>query len=122
LPDLVALTKAYGLLHEKVLSLAAERRVEVSLEEQRTLATHVHAAIARAAEAAARRSAWELHHQAHQLRNPLGSALMALTVLRGRADLGENARLVEMAERNLKRIEGMIDESVSAGEGRAAAQ
>jgi len=41
--------------------------------------------------------------------------MMALTLLRKRVDLGESARLAETAERNLRKLQGFIDEAVDEG-------
>jgi len=117
LDTLVAL-RAFGLLHSRILDIAAERGVEVSLGEHRVLASRVSAAVVRAVEGQRRQHERELHRMAHQLRNPLGSAMMALTLLRSKVDLGEGARLADMAERNLKKLEGLIDEAVDAGASR----
>jgi signal transduction histidine kinase len=115
--DATAATRAYGFLHGFVLELAAERGVAVGLFEQRTLARHVNGAIARAVSAHLKARKQELHRLAHELRNPLGSAMMALTLLRSRADLGEHTRLAEMLERNLQRLERGLEDAM-AREGR----
>jgi signal transduction histidine kinase len=116
-PDIPTTTRAFGALHTLLLELAADGEVVVSPAEQMTLATHTHAAIAWEAEAHLRQYNRELWRTAHQLRNPLGSAMMALTLLRSRVDFGQNARLAETLERNLKRIEGLIDEAVADHKG-----
>ncbi len=113
--DPAAATHAYGRLHSSILEAAAERGLDVSLVEQSTLALHVNEAIARAVTAYLRAQHHELHRVAHELRNPLGSAMMALTLLRSRADLGEHARLAEMVERNLRRLEEGIDGALARG-------
>jgi signal transduction histidine kinase len=113
--DAAAATRAYGSLHRLILEVAAERNVDVSLAEHMVLASHVNAAVLRAVAASARRHQETLHRVAHKLRNPLGSATMALTLLRSRVDLADNARLAEMLERNLQRLGGLIDEAVDRG-------
>ena len=113
--DAVVATRAFGLMHGRILDIAAERGVELSLAEHRVLASRVNAAIARAAAAQRRKHERDLHQIAHKLRNPLGSAMMALKLLRSRVDMGESARLAEMAERNLVKLQGFIDEAVDEG-------
>lgn len=110
--DVVAETRAFGALHTLILELANDRGVVISPAEQLTLASHVNAAVARATEIRLRERDQDVWRAAHQLRNPLASAMMALTLLRSRVDLGESARLADTLERNLKRIQGLIDESV----------
>jgi signal transduction histidine kinase len=113
--DPVVTTRALGLLHGRILEIAAERGVEVSLAEQLALVSQVNTAIGRAAAMQKRSHERDLHRLAHELRNPLGSAFMALKLLRARVDLGESARLAEMAERNLQKLQGLIDEAVDEG-------
>jgi signal transduction histidine kinase len=50
---------------------------------------------------------------AHDLRNPLGSALMAVTLLRTRIDAPQDVRLLDVLERNLKRVDRVIDERIA---------
>jgi signal transduction histidine kinase len=119
--DVVAVTRAFGVLHGRVVELAADVDVELTPADHRALAAVVNGAVARAAVDAAQRHCDEMYRMAHQLRNPLGSALMALTLLRARADLGEHARLADMLERNLKRLQALIDESVGEGAASTAA-
>jgi signal transduction histidine kinase len=109
-PDALTATRALGSLHGLILEIAADRGIRPTLAEQLTLASHMNIAVGRAAGLETRRHKRELRHLAHQLRNPLGSALMALALLRSRIDLGENTRLAELTERNLKRMQGLIDE------------
>jgi signal transduction histidine kinase len=111
--DPAAATRAYGVLHAALLGAAEERGMAVGLAEQRTLASHVNEAIARAVMGHMRTQHRELRRIAHELRNPLGSAMMALTLLRSRADLGEHIRLAEMLERNLHRVERGLDEGLA---------
>jgi signal transduction histidine kinase len=118
--DALAAATAFGRLHDRILEIAAERGAEVSLGEHRVLVSRVSAAVLGAVETQRRQHERELHRMAHQLRNPLGSAMMALTLLRSKVDLGEGTRLADMAERNLKKLEGLIDEAVREGESRPA--
>jgi signal transduction histidine kinase len=110
--DPLAAVYAYGALHVLILDLATERGVPVTGSEHRTLASVVHAAIAKATAAHLRRLSGEVHHVAHQLRNPLGSAIMALTLLTSRVTLGSEARLAETLARNLERLRVLIDDMI----------
>jgi len=113
--DPLAATRAYGFLHLFILEIAAERGIEVSLAEQRALAWHLNEAVVQAVAWYLRRQDRESHRIAHELRNPLGSAKMALTLLRSRADLGDHARLAEMLDRNLQRLEHELDGGLARG-------
>jgi signal transduction histidine kinase len=110
--DPVAAVHAYGALHVLILDLATERGVPVTASEQRALASVVHAAIAKATAAHLRRLSSDVHHVAHQLRNPLGSAIMALTLLTSRVTLGSEGRLAETIARNLERLRVLIDDMI----------
>jgi len=112
--DVLVATRGFGALHCLILELAAQRGVPVSPAEQLTLASHVNRAIAGAAELHLRQHDQDARRAAHQLRNPLGSAMMALTLLRSRVEFGTDARLVDTLERNLARIQGLIDEATPA--------
>jgi signal transduction histidine kinase len=112
--DPIAATRAYGFLHDCILRIATDRGVEVSLAEHRTLAGHVNEAVVRGVEWHMRTQERERHRVAHELRNALGSAKMALTLLRSRADLGAHIRLAEMLDRNLQRLERALDEGPPA--------
>ncbi len=114
------LTRAYGMMHGMILDVAAERRVEVSAEDQRRLAAYTVEAGARAMERQNENDRLRLRKVAHELRNPLGSALMALTLLRSRAELGDGGHLADTLERNLKRIQKLIDDRLAPDSAAAA--
>jgi hypothetical protein len=65
--DVLVATRAFGAVHCLLLELAADRGVAVSPAEQLTIASHVNAAIARAAEARVRRQDEDAWRAAHQL-------------------------------------------------------
>jgi signal transduction histidine kinase len=107
--DALAAVRAYTDLHVLILDLATEHNVAISASEHQALASIVHDAIVRATLAHLRSRNSEIHHVAHELRNPLGSAIMALTLLTSRVKLGDEARLAETLARNLERLRLMID-------------
>ena len=107
-----ALTRALGDLHVRIVEMAAEAGVEVSPPELAIVAVKMNSEMARAAAGIEREHDRRMRRVAHQLRNPLGSALLALTLLRSKVELGESARLADMIERNLHRLQSLIDESV----------
>jgi signal transduction histidine kinase len=114
--DAVTATQAYGSLQRFILQLAADQGIALSPADQLALATQVNAAILRAAASQTRKHERELRHIAHQLRNPLGSALLALNLLRSRTDPKDTDRLREVIERNLLRVQGLVDEAVGEGQ------
>jgi signal transduction histidine kinase len=116
--DAAGVTRAFGALHCALLELAAERGVVVSAAEQVTLADHVSGAAAAVVERRLRDRRDQAWKTSHQLRNPLGSAMMALTLLRSRVDFGESARLVETLERNLGKLKGLVEASTTEREAR----
>jgi signal transduction histidine kinase len=109
--DVRVVARAYGALERLLLELASAQGVTVSVAEQMTLGSYVSAVVIAAAEDERRESFERAYRTAHQLRNPLGSAMMAVTLLRGKVDFGPHARLVDTLERNLKRLEGLINEA-----------
>jgi nitrogen-specific signal transduction histidine kinase len=113
--DALAAAGAFARLHGLVLEVAAENSVEVTLSEHAIVATCVRSAIGELAGRAPSGAPPEMHRLAHKIRNPLGSALMAVTLLRAKVNLGDGERLAEMLERNLKRVEAILDSAVEAG-------
>jgi signal transduction histidine kinase len=113
--DPVAAVRGYGSLHSLILQIAADHKVEPSLAEQMTLAACLNDAVAASVTAHLKKRDRDIHRVAHELRNPLGSAMMALTLLRARADLGDHARFAETMDRNLRRLQALIDEWVARG-------
>jgi hypothetical protein len=113
----MVVVRAHGRLQRDILSLAAENAVDVSLAEQRAVAAVVGLAIEGAVARYLVEKDRELHRVGHDLRNPLGSALMALSLLRRRGNLGENEHLADTIERNLRRVQLLIDEKVARPSG-----
>jgi hypothetical protein len=113
--DVAAQARSYGVLHRVVTTEARVGGIELTPAEQATVTSTIHEAIARSIDTHLEGEERRLHRVAHQLRNALGSATMALTLLRARIDLGDNARLGEMLERNLLKLQGHIDTVVHAG-------
>ena len=98
-----------------VLATATAARVDVTHGDQLGLTSQIHAAVGRVFELYLEVEDRRLHRAAHQLRNALGSATMALTLLKARTEFGDDARLAEMLERNLAKLQGLIDTVVDSG-------
>jgi hypothetical protein len=111
--DPVAAAHGYGSLYSLILQVAADHKVEPSLAEQMTLAACFNDAVVASVTAHLKKRDRDIHRVAHELRNPLGSTMMALTLLRARADLGDHARFADTMDRNLRRLQALIDEWVA---------
>jgi signal transduction histidine kinase len=109
--DVRVVVRAFAALERLLLELASTHGITVSAAEQMTLASHISVAVIAAADDQSRESVERGYRTAHQLRNPLGSAMMAVTLLRGKVDFGPHARLIDTLERNLKRLETLINEA-----------
>jgi len=110
--EALAAARALAVLHGLVVETAADHDVAMSLGEHAIVASHVSGAVEALVGKTQQRA--QLEHLAHQIRNPLGSALMAASLLRAKVDLGEGARLGDMLERNLKRVETLLSGVVDA--------
>jgi rfaE bifunctional protein nucleotidyltransferase chain/domain len=119
--DVGEVVREYGVLGETILETAAAAGVPPTREECETLLGFLNAGTAEAIEAYvarrdedARRAAGEhVAFVAHELRNPLGAARVALSLLR-RTSLAESSRPVEVLERSLTRLRDLIDNVLTA--------
>jgi signal transduction histidine kinase len=115
--DLGALVREYAALRELLWDVILESGVDVSLEEVRRLFRHVTNSIAEGAvqygnardEEMRRRTAQHLAFLAHELRNPLSSARMALALMRERGEVTPS-RALDALERGLTRVGCLIDD------------
>ena len=118
--DVAEVVREYGLLHECILEIADDARVEISLHEQQVIARWLNSGIADALAQYVKRRDQERDRQtaehlgfiAHELRNPLGAARVALQRLRNR-ELNVGGRTVDLLERSLRRASEMIDNTLS---------
>jgi signal transduction histidine kinase len=111
--DAVAAARAYGALQGWISDRCAAQDVEMSPAEHRALAAWTTGAVAEVIAEERGQREEESRRIAHELRNPLGSALMALNLLRPRLSSSDEARLADTLERNLKRLERIINEKVA---------
>jgi signal transduction histidine kinase len=120
--DLREVVSEYGLLQEVVLELAAAEGLEISFVEMRDLSAAMNRGIAEAVSAFAEERRQSEARQAgkyvafisHELRNPLGGALLSLDLLDGTALDERQTRFAALARRNLNRLRGLIDQVLTA--------
>jgi signal transduction histidine kinase len=118
--DVGEVVREYGLLHACILQLADERGVSVSLAEHLVVARWLNTGIAQAVSQYAlernleiqRQASEHLGFMAHELRDPLSAARLALHRLRLQ-ELSQGGRTVDLLERNLKRTADMIDTTLT---------
>jgi signal transduction histidine kinase len=118
--DVGEVVREYGKLHLTILQLAAENQVLIAVEESQILTAAINRGTSdavteyvsqRDAELQ-RQSAEHLGFIAHELRNPLGTAKIAYTVLRGKYPIDE-VRSAILLERSLSRLGTMIDNALA---------
>jgi signal transduction histidine kinase len=118
--DLRSVVREYGVLRECIIDLVEESRGGgLSLEEDRILTRALGSAVADAAEqfhreheaALARHASEHFAFLAHELRNPLGSARLALDLLT-RTSPGGRGRHAEILGRSLARVQRLLDDTL----------
>jgi signal transduction histidine kinase len=118
--DLDGVVREYGVLQRCIIEVAARERVAVSADEYAVLGESICQGIADAVTQYSLQRDGELRRQAnehfafvaHELRNPLGSALLALRSLRTRGIFPSNA-LANLLERGLTRTSDLIEGALS---------
>jgi hypothetical protein len=120
--DVAEVVHDYGLLHECILEIADDAGVEITLHDQQVIARWLNAGIADALAQYVKRRDQERDRQqsehlgfiAHELRNPLAAARVALQRLRNRErELTVGGRTVDLLDRSLRRASAMIDNTLS---------
>jgi signal transduction histidine kinase len=96
-----ALVRGFEGVRVAALALAGEQGVQTSIEDERRLAAVIGELAAAALVGLDRK-------RAHDMRNPLGAASMACQLLQGAT---EPARLLQMLDRNLKKLQQLIERS-----------
>jgi signal transduction histidine kinase len=117
--DVSEVVQEYGLLHDCILCLARAGNVAVDLREQTVVAHCLNRGIADAVGQYVTQRDHELRRQAsahlafiaHELRNPLNTARLALGRLRHKGFTAAG-RSAELLERNLHRIAEMIESAL----------
>jgi signal transduction histidine kinase len=112
--------REYGILHRCIIQIANEAGLAITPREQSILATDLTDGIAAAVSQYVSERDGELRRQmsehlgfiAHEVRNPLSSARMALGLLQ-RRELAGGGRVVDLLARTLKRTSEVIDNALN---------
>jgi len=112
--------REYGILHRCILEIAHGEKVSVSLQEHRILVDAICTGIADAVTQYTRQRDAELHRQAdehfafvaHELRNPLSSAQLALARLTSKGLL-QPGPISDLLGRGLERMKALIEHTLS---------
>ena len=119
--DVDEVVREYDLLGETILEAARDAGISFTIDEARVLLRLLNAGTAKAVAAyvgqrdrEAKREAGEhVSFVAHELRNPLNTATLALTGLR-RTLLSPGGKLVEMLDRSITLIRELVDQVLTA--------
>lgn len=117
--NLDAVVREYGALRDSIVEVAQAERIGISVLEQQVLFDCVITGIAAAVSEYAHERDAELNRQtnehfafiAHELRNPLSSAVAALAILRKKGALAEE-RTVAVLDRGLTRLSELIESTL----------
>jgi signal transduction histidine kinase len=118
--SLDSVVREYGSLRDAIVASARDAGAEISFRELQVLFDTIVTGIARAvSEYAHQRDAELLRHTnehfafiAHELRNPLSSAMMGLRLLKDGGQLPKPSRSVDAVERGIQRAVELIDETL----------
>lgn len=117
--SLDSVVREYGALRDCIVEEAGAAGIVIGTRERETLFDCVITGIAEAVSEYQRQRDAELQRQmsehfafiAHELRNPLGSAVTALALLRDGGKITD-ARLADFVQRSLKRMHDVVDRSL----------
>jgi signal transduction histidine kinase len=115
--SLDGVVREYGALRDAILAVASAQQVTVRDSEQQVLFDCIITGIAEAVSEYQRQRDAELQRHmnehfafiAHELRNPLGSALAAVTMLERKGQLNTSERFAQVLTRGLTRMLELID-------------
>jgi signal transduction histidine kinase len=118
--SLDSVVREYGALRDAIIASARDAGAEISFRELQVLFNTIVTGIAGAvSEYAHQRDAELLRHTnehfafiAHELRNPLSSAMLGLQLLKDKGQLPQSSRSVDAVERGIQRAVELIDETL----------
>jgi signal transduction histidine kinase len=119
--SLDAVVREYGALSDAIIAVAREAGAEVTFRHLRVISSSTIHGIALAVLEYSRQRDAELHRQhnehfafvAHELRNPLGTAMTAVDLLLAKGKLDAEARETGALQRGLRRMHELIDHTLN---------
>jgi signal transduction histidine kinase len=120
--SLDAVIREYGALRDAVVAVAREAGAEITFRELHVLSGSIVTGIAQAVTEYTRQRDAELHRLvnehyafiAHELRNPLSSAMMAFELLKLKGLIPSDERWMLALERGLKSTSALVDQTLHA--------
>ena len=118
--SLDSVVREYGVLRDAIIATGRDAGVKITFREAQIVFDSTIDGIANAVSEYARQRDAELHRQhnehvaflAHELRNPLGSATMALTLLEARGHVPPNERAAQVLRTSLAKITELVDHAL----------
>ncbi len=122
--SLDAVVREYGALRDAILAVAKVEQLTVRESEQNLLSDCIITGIAEAVSEYQRQRDAELQRHmnehfafiAHELRNPLGSALAAIGMLERNGQLNKSDRFAQVLNRSLQRMHSLIDSTLRSAQ------
>jgi signal transduction histidine kinase len=120
--SLEAVVREYGALRDAIVATARDGGVQLTFRELQLVADAIITGIAQAVTQYTRQRDAELLRQAnehyafvaHELRNPLSSAMLAFNLLKSKGVIPAEGRTVGALERGLKSTSELIDQTLQA--------
>ena len=118
--SLDSVVREYGALRDAIIATGRDAGAPITFREAQIISDSTISGIAVAVSEYARQRDAELHRQhnehvaflAHELRNPLGSATVALTVLENRGYLPPNERASRVLQTSLSKLSELLDHAL----------